>query len=312
MADVSLPESLQQGEGQLVSVVVPTYGDSEYLSDALESIAAQTHSNIEIIVVDSSGVSWLRDLAVHVEGFEYIFQEPRGLAAARNRGIEVATGEIIAFLDADDRWVPEKLEKQLVTIAAGADVVYSDIYLVENGNTRRQSALPVRNPKTHYVDFLLEGGVPMPTVVVRRECFEEERFEESLQAVEDRHLWARLFARYRPARVPEPLAYYTRRGDSMSSNAETMYEAELTVIADLCDRLPELKSHREALERKVLYKYGKRLLRAGDGNAARAPLRRAISERMTDRKTLALYALSFAPVGHTQLLRLLERIEERF
>ncbi|HET7323710.1 MAG TPA: glycosyltransferase [Halococcus sp.] len=310
MAGVSLPESLHRGNGPLVSVIVPTYRDSEYVGEALESIAAQTHKNIEIILVDSSGVSWLRDLA-RIEGFEYIYQEPRGLAAARNLGLDAATGEIVAFLDADDRWRPEKLETQLAAIAAGADIVYSDVYLRENGNTRYQSALPVRNPETHHIDFLFEGGVPMPTVIARRECFTEERFEESLAAVEDRHLWARLFARYTPAYIPEPLAYYTRRGDSMSSDAETMYEAELAVIADLCERLPDVAPHRNTLERKARYKYGKRLLRNGEGRAARVPLRRIISEGMADPQTLALYALSLAPIGHTRGLRVLERLEER-
>lgn len=309
--EVSLPDSLRTGDEPLVSVVVPTYGDSEYVGDALESIAAQTHSNIEIVVVDSSDVEWLRDLAAAVDGFEYVFQEPRGLGAARNRGLDAATGEIIGFLDADDRWLPEKLEQQLAALDAGADVVYSDVYLVENGRKRRQSALPVRNPKTHYIDFLCEGGVPMPTVIARRECFETERFGEDLPAVEDRHLWARLFARYTPARVAEPLACYTRREDSMSSNAETMYETELTVIADLCNRLPDLASHREALERKAEYKYGKRLLRAGEGRAAREPLREVVAEGMSDPRALALLALAYAPAGHARLLGLLERVQER-
>ena len=309
---VSLPDSLQSGSGPLVSVIVPTYRDSEHIGAALESIGAQTHSNVEIVVVDGSGVKWLCDLAAGVEGFEYVFQEPSGPGAARNRGLDAVTGEIIAFLDADDRWLPEKLEKQLAVIADGADVVYSDVYLVENGKRRRQSALPVHNPETHHIDFLYEGGVPTLTVLARRDCFAEERFDESLSVAEDRHLWARLFARYTPARVPEPLAYYTRREGSLSSDIERLYEAEVTVIADLCDRLPGLGTHRDALERKSRYKYGKRLLRAGNGAAARAPLRRAIAEGMTDPRALALLAVAYAPGGHARLLRLLERAQERF
>ena len=308
---VSLPRSLQTGGGPLVSVVVPTYGDAEYLPGALESIANQTHRNIEIIVVDSSGVDWLRDLADRVEGFEYIEQEPRGLAAARNRGLDAATGEVIGFLDADDRWCPEKLERQLAALDAGADIVYSDVSLLESGTKRYQSALPVENPDTHHIDFLYEGGVPMPTVVARRECFDDHRFDERLPAVEDRHLWARLFARYRPARVAEPLACYVVREDSMSSDAAVMYESELEVIADLCDRLPELEPHRAALERKAEYKHGKRLLRAGDAAAARAPLRAALSDERSDPRVLALLAVSYLPFGHHRALRALERLQER-
>lgn len=309
--DVSLPDSLHRDGGPLVSVVVPTYRDSEYVTGAIESVAAQTHSTVELVVVDSSGVGWLRDLAADVDGFEYVYQEPRGLGAARNRGIEAATGEVIAFLDADDRWCPEKLKTQLEALDAGADVVYSDVYLVEGGEKRPQSSLPVRDPETHHIDFLYEGGVPMPTVIARRACFEAERFDESLNAVEDRHLWARLFARFTPARVPEPLACYTRRSGSMSSDARTMYEAESRVLADLCERLPGLESHRGALERRAQYAYGKRLLRADDGASARGPLRAAIAGGRRDSRTIALYALALAPGGHARLLGLLERLQER-
>jgi glycosyltransferase involved in cell wall biosynthesis len=313
MADpeLSLPDSLRQGAGPLVSVVVPTYDDSVYLGPALESIAAQTHDNIELVVVDSSGVAWLRDLAARVDGFTYVFQEPRGLAAARNRGLDAATGDVIAFLDADDRWLPDKLDRQLAAIAAGADVVYSDVYLVEDGKARHQPALPVEHLKTHHIDFLYEGGVPMPTVLARRECFEDERFDERLPVAEDRHLWARLFARHRPARVAEPLACYTRREGSLSSDLELMYETERRVLADLADRLPDVAAHRGALERKAQYKYGKRLLRAGDGSGARRELRRAVAAGERDPRALALLALAYAPAGHVRLLKLLERLQER-
>jgi glycosyltransferase involved in cell wall biosynthesis len=309
--DLSLPDSLQQGDGPLVSVVVPTYGDAEYLPKALESIAAQTHDNTEVVVVDSTGVGWLERLAEEIEGFKYIYQEPRGLAAARNRGIEVATGEVIAFLDADDYWHPEKLEKQLDALSAGADVVYSDAYIVENGTPRRQSSLPVRNPATHHIDFLLEGGVPVPTVLARYECFETIRFNEDLPAVEDRNLLARLFERYRPVRVPEPLAYYRRREASMSSDAEVMYESELASLADLFERFDDLDNHREDLLFRAKYAYGKRLLRTGRSANARRVLCEVVTENPHHRRALALVAVSFLPFGHRRVLRGLEAIQER-
>jgi glycosyltransferase involved in cell wall biosynthesis len=311
MAAVSLPDSLQQGGRPLVSVVVPTYGDSEYLPTALESIAAQTHDTIEVVVVDSTGVNWLERLGEEVEGFVYVYQEPRGLAAARNRGIEVATGEAIALLDADDYWHPEKLEKQLDALAAGADVAYSDAYIVEDGTPRRQSSLPVRNPETHHIDFLREGGVPVPTVLARCECFENIRFNEDLPAVEDRNLLARLFERYRPVRVPEPLAYYRRREASMSSDAEVMYESELASLADLFERFDDLNSHRRDLLFRAKYAYGKRLLRTGRPANARRVLCEVVTENPHHWRALALVAVSFLPFGHRRALRCLEAIQER-
>lgn len=311
MADVSLPDSLQQGAGPLVSVIVPTYGDAEYLPEALESIAAQTHDTIEVVVVDSTGVGWLERLGAEIGGFEYVYQKPRGLAAARNRGIEVATGEVVAFLDADDYWHPTKLEKQLDALAAGADIVYSDAYIVENGTKRRQSSLPVERPETHHIDFLREGGVPVPTVLARRECFEHEQFDEDLPAVEDANLWARLFRMYRPARVPEPLAYYRRRAESMSSDVGAMYDSERASITGLAKRFPEVAAIEDELHRRAAYTHAKRLLRAGRNHDARAVLLDVLSERR-EYRTLALLVVSVLPWGHRRVLRLLERTQERW
>lgn len=307
---VSLPDSLS-GDGPLVSVIVPTYGDAEYVDGALESIAAQTRGNLEVVLVDGSGIDRLAALAEAVEWLTYVYQEPRGLAAARNRGIEAATGEVIAFLDADDRWVPTKLERQLPCLDAGADIVYADAYLVEGDRVRVQTSLPIRDPERHYIDFLYEGGVPMPTVVARARCFADERFDEDLPAAEDRNMWARLFERYRPGRVPEPLAYYTVREDSMSTEVETMYESELHNIAALVERFEALEPHREALERKAAYKHGKRLLRAGRAREARSVLRSVIVDGQRDVRTLALFALALSPGGHRRSLRWLESLLER-
>ncbi|MFC6836865.1 glycosyltransferase family 2 protein [Halomarina ordinaria] len=307
--DVSLPDSLRSGRGPLVSVVVPTYEDDEFLPGALESIAAQ-HADVELVVVDSSGVGWLRDLAARVEGVEYVYQEPSGLSAARNRGIDVARGEYVAFLDADDRWREDKLEKQLAVMRDGADVVYSDVTVVGESGRRRLSSLPVERPAAHHVDFLYSGGVPILTVLVRRACLERHRFDESLGAVEDRHLLARLFAEFRPGRVAEPLAEYAERADSMSSDAELMYRSERDSLADLVARYPDLDAHRSHLEARAAYSYGKRLLRTGDARAARRPLFDALRGGAGGYRGAALLALSLLPRGHERLLWELERLEE--
>jgi glycosyltransferase involved in cell wall biosynthesis len=311
VTDVSLPASIRSGSGPLVSVIVPTYGDAAYLDGAIESIAAQSHDNLEIVLVDGSGVEWLARLGADVEGVTYLHQEPRGLAAARNRGLDAASGELVAFLDADDRWHPAKLDRQLAAIDAGADVVYSDAYVLERTRRRYHTSLPVRDPERHHVDFLLEGGVPVPTVIARRECLAAERFEESLPAVEDRHLLARLFGLYRPARIPEPLAYYRRREGSMSSDAELMYESELASLADLFERFPALDAHRGALERRAEYAYGKRLLRTSRAAEARRVLLDVLRER-PEHRALALFGVSLLPAGHRRALGMLESAQERF
>lgn len=304
---------LTQNEDQvLVSAIVPTYEDAEYLGSAIESIAAQTYRNVEIVIVDSSGVEWLAETAADTPGITYSYQEPQGLAAARNHGIDIAAGDVIAFLDADDRWHPEKLEQQLPYIEDGADVVYSDTYVVrDDGKQRHLSALPVSDPDRHYLEFLYEGGVPILTVIASRECLDAERFNEELPAVEDRNLLVRLFERYTPAKVAEPLAYYRQRQTSMSSDAETMYEAELASLRHLADTLPVVADRLDELEALAEYKYGKRLLRGGEAARARRHLLEAVRAGHRDLRTVLLLAISFLPFGHRSALWGVERIQNR-
>lgn len=308
--EVDLPSSLR-GDGTLVSVVVPTYGDADHLPTALESIAAQTHDNVEVILVDSSGVEWLERLADRTEGIEYVFQEPSGLATARNRGIEEASGKIVGFLDADDWWATEKLSRQLSVIEDGADVVYSDTYVVERGTNRYFTSLPIDDPTTHDVDFLFEGGVPILTVIARRECLEREPFDERLPAVEDRNLLVRLFREFMPGRVAEPLAYYNRRDESMSSDAEAMYDAEMQSLSFLLERYDDLERYRGQLDSKARYKYGKRLIRTGCSADARGRLLSALLNGDCDLRTVILFGVSLLPTGNARALVALERVQDR-
>ncbi|QLG26094.1 glycosyltransferase [Halorarum halophilum] len=312
LPDVDLSNLERNDDETLVSAIVPTFGDADLLSPGLQSIANQTYGNVEIIIVDSSGVGWLEDLAADTEGIVYVYQEPKGLAAARNRGIEAASGEVIAFLDADDRWYPEKLERQMAEMdAGGADVVYSDVcVLTDDGERRRLSALPISDPDNHHIEFLYKGGVPILSVVVRRECFEQNRFNEDLPAVEDRNLLTQLFAVFEPARVAEPLAVYRQRQGSMSSDAATMYEAEMISLEHLADEFPSVANCYEDLVALAEYKYGKRLLRSGSPGEARRHFITATLAGHRDYRLAVLLAISILPVDHRRSLWHLERVQE--
>ena len=97
-----------------VSVVIPTYNDAEYLSEAIESVLAQTYTDYEIIVIDDGSADNTRQvLDPYQDKIRYIYQKNQGVAAARNRGINLARGELIAFLDADDLFLPDKLQQQV-------------------------------------------------------------------------------------------------------------------------------------------------------------------------------------------------------
>jgi glycosyltransferase involved in cell wall biosynthesis len=104
---------------RVVSCIVPVFNGERYLGDALDSIAAQTHRALEIIVVDDGSTDGTAAVArASRHAVRYVAQANAGPASARNRGVREASGDFVAFLDADDRWHPEKTERQLRRFAA--------------------------------------------------------------------------------------------------------------------------------------------------------------------------------------------------
>src|SRR5437588_6877362 len=107
----------------LVTAVIPTYNYGRFVTQALESVLAQTYANIEIIVVDDGSKDDTREqLASYADRIRYIYQENQSVAAARNTGIRAAAGDLVAFLDADDVWHPQKVELQMFYLADHPEV----------------------------------------------------------------------------------------------------------------------------------------------------------------------------------------------
>ena len=103
----------------LISVIIPVYNGEEYLAEALESVIAQAYRPIEIIVVDDGSTDGTATVASRFnESIRYTYQQNSGPASARNRGLRMALGKVIGFLDADDLWVENKLELQLGRLAS--------------------------------------------------------------------------------------------------------------------------------------------------------------------------------------------------
>jgi glycosyltransferase involved in cell wall biosynthesis len=298
--------STRDGPGPLVSVVVPTHGDAEYLPRALQSVADQRHGNIECLVIDGSDVGWLARIAARCEWISHVVQEPAGVSAARNEGIDRAHGEVIAFLDADDWWHPERVSAQLPALE-DAGIVYADHYVVDDQGTHYQPAMPVEDADTHYLRYFARGdGVPSRTVAVRGECLGDERFDESLVAREDPHLWTRLFERCTPAHIDRALAYKRRREESLTADPEMMYQSELAEIADLCSRVPALEDHRAGRERRARRRYGRGLLHAGRRREAREQFTTICREKF-DTQSAVLAGIATLPIGSSVAFTTLER-----
>lgn len=112
-----------QMENQKVSVIIPTYNLARYINETVDSVLGQTYKNYEIIIVDDGSTDNTKEALSEYGGkITYIFQENQGVSAARNKGIKEAKGEYIAFLDADDLWLKDKLELQIGLMNSNPEV----------------------------------------------------------------------------------------------------------------------------------------------------------------------------------------------
>jgi len=206
----------------LVSVIIPSKNRPDFLIQALESVFAQTYKNLEVIVVDDGSTPPIESfIAERYGGLVKILrnEQSRGAPAARNAGAKLASGEFVAFLDDDDLWMPEKIERQLEiysTLSEDYGVVYCGYnFVVNNRVVPRENKYKSQG----YVFPQSLRGCPVgsPTPLIRRKCFEQVfGFDEVLPACQDWDLWVRLSKICKFSFVPQSLALYRVHGAQIS------------------------------------------------------------------------------------------------
>lgn len=276
-----------------ISVVVPCFNAAPFLAGALRSVLDQEGvAGLEVIVVDDGSsdesVAIARGFGAPVLVLE---QANAGPAAARNRGIAAARGALVAFLDADDVWLPGKLASQLALLeqAPDAGVVYGDFYFWRPPQGRELVTHPphtdaaVRSGRL-YPQILLDSLVCMITAVVRREVFERiGGFDEQLRTGEDYDFWIRAALHTRCLKVAQPVALYrlheggtTRVPRSVSNEYEVVRRAAaLHGVADAAGRVLPRERLNERLYR-LAFDHAYLHYWRGDARVARRHFARAI------------------------------------
>lgn len=208
-----------------VSVVIPTYNAASVLAQAIDSVLAQTYRAFEIIVIDDgssdSTPELLRAYGNRVRG---IRQDNAGVYAARNRGVRAAHGRYIAFLDADDIWLPAKLERQIDILdkQPAFPVVHTDAALIDaEGRLLKAATNPRRQSVNGHVfeEFFRSNMavILLSTVMLRRECFDKTGFfDERYRSVVDQVFFLRLAWDFPIYFIPEPLVKYRVTPGSLS------------------------------------------------------------------------------------------------
>lgn len=226
-----------------VSIIIPSFNAEKYISHAIETSLSQSFQDFEIIIINDGSTdateSIVKEFQVkYSDKIVYVYQKNKGLAVTRNVGLEIAKGDYIALLDADDVWLPNRLAVQVPILDEDLSIglVHANITRITDAGD--VIGTPLRNKK--YLEgyifehiFLRNADIACPTVLFRKACCTKVgNFDPNLTRLgcEDRDLWLRIAKEYKFAYVDEVLSYYRITKNSMSQNLEKMLKARLYVI----------------------------------------------------------------------------------
>jgi glycosyltransferase involved in cell wall biosynthesis len=224
-----------------VSVIIPTYDSGPLLTDAVESVLAQTVVPSEIIVVDDGSRDDTRKrLEAYAGRIKSVFQENQGVAAARNHGIRLAQGDLVAFLDADDVWHPRKLEFQTSVMDERPEIglLGTRVFDWPHGDfpdVGAASELTVSQVTRE--QLIVKNYFSTSSVIVRRTVLQRAGpFDVQLQGPEDYDLWLRISEVSACANLQLPLMGYRSSGDGLSHRVEAMERGMNRIYRKLEDK----------------------------------------------------------------------------
>ena len=279
-----------------VSVIIPSYNCARYLGRAIDSVSAQTYKDYEILVVDDGSTDDTKDVAMQYgRKVTYLYQQNRGVSAARNHAISKASGELLAYLDADDMWYPEKLERQVAFLDAHQEcgMVHGEMSVINEQDeilhlrfyeeTKRDVPQGYCVPK-----LLMRCHIQTLTVVERRSSFDRVGvFDDRLPVAEDYLHWIMIAAEGQAVGyLEEPLAKYRWRTGSLMGNPTRLLEAYVRIFDILLHEKPIASRHGDQcadILRARLYVVQRELAYLdrihGRGDSAKRRLTNLIKER---------------------------------
>lgn len=218
---------------EVVSVVIPCYNQGQFLADAIESATA-AHHRVEVVVIDDGSIDDSTAVAKRFPAARYVRQANRGLAAARNRGLDESTGSFVIFLDADDRLLPGAIDAAARSLAGHPDCAMAYgrcIMMGPDGTTWPTPGIPTVRTG-HHAALLLTNLIWMPAMAIfrRRPLIRLQGFASGFDAAADYDLYLRL-SRVEPVHDHGvTVAAYRRHDAAMSGNAARMLEETLAVM----------------------------------------------------------------------------------
>lgn len=236
-----------------ISAIIPTYNNAAFIKDAVLSIQQQSVSVTEIIIVDDGSTDNTEQVIQSLEGhIHYLRQQNQGPSAARNTGIKVAKGDWIAFLDADDQWTIDKLEKQIQTLhkypelkLIAGDMSEIDIenqvlvtsVLNKHHFLEKFEALNGKPIPNAFIELLRKNFIPTGTVLIKKDALlEAGLFNDHIRYGEDLELWAKIASKHPITCLPNVLMLRRQHGSNSTQSEEPL-------LTDLIKVMESIKSY---------------------------------------------------------------------
>lgn len=223
-----MPVNSNSKDSALVSIIMPAFNAEKYIGQSIQSVMAQSHKNWEMLIVDDGSTdntaAVIKRYAEKDNRIKYIYQKNQRQGTARNNGIRNSSGRILAFIDSDDLWRPEKITRQLeVLFENEADLIFSDGYYFRRQPGDMQQGFKTKIGKHSGIQaidsFITNNRVVMSSVLVKKEAVESVGgfHEDPTMHVEDYHLWMKMLLNGAVFMgVPDRLMYYRLHAEQFS------------------------------------------------------------------------------------------------
>ncbi len=250
-----------------VSVIVPTYNRAHMIVECLDSVLNQTYRDFEVIVVDDGSTDDTEKvIKPYLDRIQYIKQENQGNAAARNIGIRKAKGEIIAFDDSDDLWLPDKLERQVryldehhdVDMVCGNGIFFGDQKIEGKKVIPDKRAVPLERDGVTLRAIFMKSSIRTPTIVARRQVIEATGgFDPDFKVCVDLDFAFRVLMKFKVAFINQPLFKLRRHTGHIGGDSERRTLFNIKAIEKLLSEHPEAKDliGQDNINRRVAYRY---------------------------------------------------------
>lgn len=222
----------------LVSVIIPAFNAERFIAETIRSVIAQTYAQWELLIIDDGSTDKTREIITSYLSdprIKYIFQANAGVSAARNKGIEMANGYYLAFLDADDLWAPNNLAVKMYAFTGNIFWIYGDTIKIDE--TAKEVGSEEAGTGDQMLDRILAWeGRSVPNIcsnaLIKKECFTEGlRFDPSISTAADVDFALCLASKYKGWKAEGIPVYYRILSTGMSRNIEVMEKDFLFVYA---------------------------------------------------------------------------------